>query len=109
MDENVYRLLELSINACQLDNFKGLMHAMVEATRADEPGTLNYEWTISQDGTICHICERYANSTATMTHLGSFGAKFAGRFMQLVKPTRFVVYGTPSQEVTTTVPRRWTR
>jgi hypothetical protein len=34
-----------------------------------------------------------------MTHLESFGANFAARFMEVVKPTRLVVYGTPSAKV----------
>jgi hypothetical protein len=34
-----------------------------------------------------------------MTHLEWFGANCAARFMEMVTPTRFVVYGTPSQQV----------
>jgi hypothetical protein len=34
-----------------------------------------------------------------MTHLESFGANFAARFMEVVKPTRLVVYGTPGAKV----------
>jgi hypothetical protein len=34
-----------------------------------------------------------------MTHLEWFGANCAVRFMEMVTPTRFVVYGTPSQQV----------
>lgn len=34
-----------------------------------------------------------------MTHLGHFGDKFAERFFAALEPTRFVVYGNPSEEV----------
>ena len=34
-----------------------------------------------------------------MTHLESFGANFAVRFMEVVKPARVVVYGTPSAQL----------
>lgn len=34
-----------------------------------------------------------------MAHLGTFGERFAGRFMEILAPTRFVVYGSPNQEV----------
>lgn len=48
----------------------------------------------------CHIWERYADSAAAaMTHLGHFGDKFAERFFAALEPTRFVVYGNPSEEV----------
>ena len=68
------------------------------------PGTLNYEWFIDADGKNGQIYERYADSAATMTHLGAFGEKFAERFMAVLEPTRLLVYGDPSDEVKT--PRR---
>jgi quinol monooxygenase YgiN len=49
MSENVYWLLEVAIKPGEFDNFKALMEEMVEATQANEPNTLNYEWTISED------------------------------------------------------------
>jgi hypothetical protein len=34
-----------------------------------------------------------------ISHTQSFGATFATRFFEILKPTRFVIYGTPSAEV----------
>ncbi|MFQ5863813.1 MAG: putative quinol monooxygenase [bacterium] len=99
MSNNVYWVLELAIKPGELDNFKGLMTEMVQATQTNEPSTLNYEWAIGEDNKSCHIYERYADSGATMTHLGAFGEKFAERFMANVEVTRFVVYGNPTGEV----------
>ncbi len=99
MTNNVYWLLEVVIKPGEFDNFKALMKEMVEATQANEPNTLNYEWTITEDSQSCHIYERYADSAATMTHLGAFGEKFAERFMASAEPTRFVVYGAANNEV----------
>ena len=58
-----------------------------------------YEWSTSQDGHVCHVYERYADSAAVMTHLAAFGEKFAGRFLRVLTPTRIVGYGAPSPEV----------
>jgi len=99
MSNNVYWLLELNIKDGEAENFKVLMNDMVEATKANEPGTINYEWFVSDDGKHCHIYERFVNSAATMTHLASFGEKFAERFLAALEPTRMVVYGDPSSEV----------
>ncbi len=99
MTDNVYWLLEVAIKPGEFDNFKALMKEMVEATQTNEPNTLNYEWTITEDSQSCHIYERYADSTATMTHLGAFGEKYAERFMASVEPTRFVVYGPANNAV----------
>lgn len=99
MSDNVHWILELKIKDGALDSFKALMNEMASTTEANEPGTLNYEWFISDDQKTCHLYERYADSAATMVHLGSFGANFADRFMAVVEPTRFVVYGNPNDEV----------
>ena len=58
MSDNVHWVIELDIKQGELDNFKALMNEMVEATRANEPGTMNYEWFISDDERSCHIYER---------------------------------------------------
>ena len=99
MNKNVYWLLELEIQAGREKDFQSLMKEMVASTQADEPGTLNYEWTTSADGTRCHIYERYTDSAAVLAHLGNFGQKFAKRFLEILKPVRFVVYGSPDQQV----------
>ena len=98
MSDNVSWIFELTIKPGEFDNFKGLMKDMVAAAH-NEPDTLSYEWFISEDNKSCHLYERYADSAALMTHLGMFGEKFMGRFMAIVEPTRFVVYGNASQEV----------
>ncbi len=99
MATDISWVLELSVQPGRDRDFKALMEEMVAATRANEPGTLNYEWSTSSDGSACHIYERYGDSSAVMIHLVAFDMKFAGRFLELFKPVRFVVYGSPSQEV----------
>jgi quinol monooxygenase YgiN len=95
MNGNVYWMLELEIQPGREGDFHALMEEMVSATQ-NESGTLNYEWSTSADGKVCHIYERYVDSEAVMIHLGTFGERFADRFMELFKLTRFVVYGSPS-------------
>jgi quinol monooxygenase YgiN len=99
MSEQVSWLLELEIQAGREDDLRTLMTEMVDATRANEPGTLDYEWCISSDGKQLHLFERYVDSAATLVHLGTFGNKFAARFMEILKPVGFVVYGAPSDQV----------
>ena len=99
MSKNVYWMLELDLKAGRADDCRALMNEMVEATRENEPGALGYEWSLSDDGTRCHIFEHYANSEATMVHLGNFGEKYAARFLEILSPTKFTVYGAPDQQV----------
>jgi quinol monooxygenase YgiN len=90
--------LQMNLVPAKLEEFRALMNEMVESTLKEE-GALTYEWFVSDDGSVCHINERYADSSATMVHLGSFGENYAERFMQLVEPTSFSVYGPASDDV----------
>jgi quinol monooxygenase YgiN len=98
METQVSWLLEVSVKAGRLDSFRALMEEMVLSTWA-EPGALGYEWFVSEDGGTIHLAERYADSAAALAHLGTFGEKFAGRFLEAVDPTRLMVMGTPSDDV----------
>lgn len=91
-------VVEVDVKPGELENFRALMGEMVENTKK-EPGTLAYEWFISDDGKSCHIYERYADSAATLTHLAGFGSKWAERFMGCVDIRRLVTYGSPSAEL----------
>ena len=59
---------------------------------------MSYEWWIGSDNKSLHFCERFVDSAAALTHLGTFGA-FAERFLACVEPTRFSVYGEVSEEL----------
>ncbi len=99
MSDAVHWLLALDIKEGEFDNFKALVTEMVDATKANEPGALIYEWFVSDDEKTCHIYERYADSAATMVHLAAFGQNFAERFMGVLEPVQLVVYGNPNDEV----------
>lgn len=96
MSEATYWVLEVAILPGQLDNFRAVAKDLIAATQS-EPGTLNYEWNLSADGTVCHIYERYRDSAALLTHVQSF-APFAERFLQACRLARFDVYGSPNEE-----------
>ena len=98
MNENVYWAIELAVNPGRFEDLKTLVAELLEANRK-EVGFLTCEFAISDDRQVCHIYERFQDSAAIMNHLQSFGANFATRFFEILKPTRFVIYGTPSAEV----------
>lgn len=95
MQDHVSWVIELAVKPGQLDAFKQLMEEMVAGT-SSEPGTLNYEWYVSDDDGTVHIFEKYESSEAMVTHVNGFLEKWAERFMGCVDPTRFFVYGNPS-------------
>jgi quinol monooxygenase YgiN len=99
MSDQIYWILEVAILPGQLKGFRAVAGDLIASTKS-EPGTLNYEWNLSDDETVCHIYERYQNSEALLAHIQGFGA-FADRFMQACRPTRFHIYGTPNENVKT--------
>jgi len=99
MSKQVSWVLELNVQPEHKEAFPALVEEMVTATQANEPGTLDYHWSTGEGGTVCQIYERYADSDAVLAHLANFGEHFAARFMEILAPTRFVVYGEPNQEV----------
>ncbi len=99
MSNHVYWIIEANVAEGKLAELKELMAVMSAATEADEPGALNYEWSLSADETVCHIFERYVDSDATMIHMGNFGSKFAKSFMGVLKPTSCILYGNPDERV----------
>ncbi len=91
-------LLELKVKPEELDNFKVLLDQMVESTR-NEPGTLNYEWFISDDEKAVFGYERYGDSVAAMTHLKVFAHMFAENFLATTERARLTVLGDPNDEL----------
>jgi len=90
--------LQMNVRSGQLDDARKLMKEMVESTSAEKESHC-YEWFLSADGKTCHILERYADSDAVMAHLGTFGTKFAERFLGCFEPTSLFVYGEPRDDV----------
>ncbi len=99
MSAHIYWILETNVRDGKLDELKGLMKEMVDATKANEPGTLNYEWTVSGDSKRCTLFERYADSPAAMTHAASFMKNFAGRFVGCLEVKKMVVHGRPADDL----------
>lgn len=97
-NSQVFWNLELAIKSGKLEELKALINQMTLATKANEPGTINYEWSINSEQSECHIFERYTNSDAVRIHLGNFQA-YAERFFDCLDILRFQVYGNPDSEL----------
>lgn len=85
-------MFELRVNEGREAELRALMAEMSEATERNEPATLEYEWHLSDDGRV-HLWERYEDEAAALLHLRTFGARFATRFFECMRPERIVVYG----------------
>lgn len=98
MTDNLYWVLKLTINDGKLDDFKALGKEMSDWAN-ENPDVLVYEWFLTDDNTTCHIYERFKNGAAALAYLDGFGSKYAERFMSMVTPTGFDVYGPADETV----------
>ncbi len=99
MTQAISWTLDLDIQPGRGADFTRLMNEMVTAVEAKEPGALFYEWNTTAEGTQCQIYERYRDSEAVMEHLAHFNDRFAALFLEILTPTRFVIYGEPNETV----------
>jgi quinol monooxygenase YgiN len=97
MHGEVAWLLELAVKPGELETVRALMEEMVDSTRG-EAGALGYAWYASDDGGTIALYERYADDAAALTHLATFGERFAQRFLAAMTPTRLTVFGAPGDE-----------
>ena len=72
--EQVYWVLTLAVD--DLEKFKSVVQKLVVATQKEEPGALEYEYTVADDQKTVDIVERYANARAVLDHLANFGQNF---------------------------------
>jgi len=99
MSDVIEWVIEMQIQHGQAETVQPLVDEMVSATKANDPGTLHYEYYLNADRTRCTVLERYADSAAAMQHLANFGERFAARFQAVFAPTRVTVYGPADDAV----------
>jgi quinol monooxygenase YgiN len=98
MSNEIAWQVELTVESAMMDKFRDLTDEMIQST-AHEEGVLVYERFLANNGDKVFLYERYANSQAALSHLRVFQEKFGAAFSQLVNRERFLVFGTPSDEL----------
>ena len=99
LNKNIFVIVKVSINPGQITSFMDLARVMADDVKANEPGTINYEWTLNQDSTICEIIERYVDSQAFLNHMNFYNGKYAQKMSALGEITDFVLFGKPNEEL----------
>jgi quinol monooxygenase YgiN len=93
--EQVYWVFTVTVD--QMDKFTSLIPKLVAATEK-EPGALQFECNIGDDQKTVDFFERYTDSKAALFHQTESFAPFSKEFFAVAKLTRWVIYGTPSDE-----------
>jgi quinol monooxygenase YgiN len=93
----VYWIVVLKINPGAEAAFQAAREKLVASTKK-EPGALNYEWSVSEDG-LCHIYERYADAAAAKLHLAR-SRELVAKMVESAARVSFTLYGAPDEELT---------
>lgn len=92
-------MFELAIKEGRDADFHTMASEMSAATMQNEPGTLDYEWYVSDDGRNLSLFERYESAEAALIHMGTFGKKFAARFFDILTPKRIIILGAADDRI----------
>jgi len=99
MHKKISWVVDARIKEGALDAFRVLLSEMVALVEEAEPGTRVYEWYLTDDGTRCHIVERYEDNAAAEAHLEWFQQHAVARFLELADLEGLTVYGDVSDKV----------
>jgi quinol monooxygenase YgiN len=96
MRDEIYWVVTCGVHPGKLEDFKAVVKPLVAATKA-EPGSLTYDYSVSEDGTLVHILESYRDSQAVVDHVTKTFSQFADGFTACVSVDGFIVYGWPDE------------
>ena len=97
MSDRISYVFSVRINGGQLDAFREVAHQMIDNVVENEPGTLIYEWYMSDDDTACHVLESFTDSVAMLAHFAG-AAELGPRLLNTCEITNMKVFGKPSPE-----------
>ena len=88
-------IVTMTIHNGKIEAFKQVAADCMAATKAKDQNTLQYDWFLNEDETVCTVIERYKDSDALLAHIGNLG-DLLGKLLAITdfKPA---VYGSPSQ------------
>ena len=90
--------VDLSIHDGRLDAFERTAREMIAGSQM-EPGTLGYDWFLSEDRKRCRIVEHFADGNAALAHLtGPVVQQLVPHMLESAEITRFEVYGDPGPQ-----------
>lgn len=92
-------LIQCEVQSSNREALQALAEEMSSDFLSNEPGTLNFEWSVDPSFSEMHLHERYADSSTALGHIQTFGSKYAERFLAIAAIKSVTVYGFPSSDL----------
>jgi quinol monooxygenase YgiN len=91
--------VQFKINPGKVDAFRKIVKELVVAVEEADPGTLMYQWFLSQDEQTCHVHVWCASQEAIIAHATGIGPqKYLPQLLELATLERFDVFGKPNEQ-----------
>jgi quinol monooxygenase YgiN len=97
MDSKVQYKVEFTLQAGQQESFKKMIDQLIIQVKANEPGTLNYQFYFNEDETICQVIEHYNDSPAMLHHLANVMPALT-EVLKISSITKLEFFGPLSEE-----------
>jgi len=97
MSKKIQISAHIKIRPGKLEEFKRQASEIIAQAKAKDPGTLQYDWFLSGDGTECEVREIYESSDALLAHVVNIGAPRDTLFEKYATDHAIVIYGNPPQ------------
>ena len=95
MAHTVQLIIDVTIDEGKLTAFEEIAQAMIVETQK-EPGTLAYDWYLSDDRKRCRVVEIYADADGVLEHLtGPAVNELVPKLLETSKFDGVEVYGNP--------------
>ncbi len=89
--EKIHWLAELTIGDGNVEAFKSMAKDIIAAVESTEPGTLSYEWHITENGKTCFVDEWYDGAEAGLAHLNGEAPKMLPKLLEISEFTSLKV------------------
>jgi len=98
MTDQIQYLVEFTIVDGKAEEFKSMIHSLIEKVNKNEPGMDSYQLFYNAGETKGYMLERFKDSAGVMAHLAHVGPMLP-ELLELAPITRFEIFGDISKEV----------
>jgi len=98
MTNQIQYLVEFTIAEGKAEEFKSLIHSLIEKVKKNEPGIDSYQLFYNSGESKSYMLERFPNSAGVMAHLAHVGPMLP-ELLELAPITRFEIFGNISEEL----------
>lgn len=89
----------MKIRDDMLEGFKQQANECIKQVKEKDSGTLQYDWFLNEDKSVCEIREAYESPEALLAHISNLRESLRVLFEKYAIDHSVIIYGEPSAEL----------